>query len=601
MTNSKLIKNEKISKLDVARYVLLGICLIPEGTLLVAYLCYCIFYLIPEKGISRVLHEQDADVWCLLAVVLFLAITIAGLIRTRRKMKTVLLTGFLMKVEVFCAMMGMLFREEDVSRSVPNTFFGIAICIVVLLFYIFIPVKETKPKKNNSPKFEATPRRIEFNGFDVEGARARAREEYLYLHNKNPEQLTSDDNNLIDRYAVGEVAYLATWLVRKGFVSESFKKKCKNSSEINKYFFDNAVVSHSDPAVFVLQYLKGNLRRSDVKKEIHFFLDYYVLDPDEKYLRFTHPAPDTLMRINADVTRDRYLFDYYRYVVSDPEEDVRVMYCRPFSWERYRIFEKILDDRYKDVVLFISEGRSSRSIDKGVLHSNVYNADLKIIIKDGVSDTYLKSICDSFDPDAERITTELCERISSEILPGQDVSAEDIMGGLSPFELEIFKPISEEEKGYLVTAKIDGLENKYPDHYTKETSGVIVCWIVRDGVLVSVHPLFGSYSPWDFEETFLYKRRLGRTRDRSELIKIRTVPERFINQPTDYIYMSPEMSEIKNYYDSMIEALMMKGLVDYYDIQAINDEKYDIPRELVIQGQSITNSGKIAISVNILL
>ena len=120
-------------------------------------------------------------------------------------------------------------------------------------------------------------------------------------------------------------------------------------------------------------------------------------------------------------------------------------------------------------------------------------------------------------------------------------------------------------------------------------------------MLVSVHPLFGSYSPWDFEETFLYKRRLGRTRDRSELIKIRTVPERFINQPTDYIYMSPEMSEIKNYYDSMIEALMMKGLVDYYDIQVINDEKYDIPRELVIQGQSITNSGKIAISVNILL
>ena len=601
MTNSKLIKNEKISKLDVARYVLLGICLIPEGVVLVDFLCYFIFYLIPEKGISRVLHEQDADVWCLLAVALFLAITIAGLIRTRRKMKAVLLTGFLMKVAVFLTLMGMLIREDDVSRSVPNTFFGIAIGILVVLFYIFNSVKETNPKNNKPPKFEAAPRRIDFNGFDVEGARARAREEYLYLHNKNPEQLTSDDNYLIDRYAVGEVAYLVTWLVRKGFVSESFKKKCKNSSEINKYFFDNAVVSHSDPAVFVLQYLKGNLRRSDVKKEIHFFLDYYVLDPDEKYLRFTHPAPDTLMRINADVTRDRYLFDYYRYVVSAPEEDIRVMYCRTFSWERYRIFEKILDDRYKDVVLFISEGRSSRSIDKGILHSNVYNADLKIIIKDGVSDTYLKAICDSFDPDAERITKELCERIGSEILPGQDVSAEDIMGGLSPFELEIFKPISEEEKGYLVTAKIDGLENKYPDHYTKETSGVIVCWIIRGGVLVSVHPLFGSYTPWDFEETYLYKRRLGRTRDRSELIKVRTVPERFINQPTDYIYMSPEMSEIKNYYDSMIEALMMKGLVDYYDIQVINDEKYDVPRELVIQGHSITNIDKIVISANILL
>ena len=51
----------------------------------------------------------------------------------------------------------------------------------------------------------------------------------------------------------------------------------------------------------------------------------------------------------------------------------------------------------------------------------------------------------------------------------------------------------------------------------------------------------------------------------------------------------------------MIEALMMKGLVDYYDIQVINDEKYDVPRELVIQGHSITNIDKIVISANILL
>jgi hypothetical protein len=183
MTNSKLTKKEKTSKLDVARYVLLGICLIPEGIVLVAFLCYFIFYLIPEKGISKVLHEQDIDVWCLLAVAMFLAITIAGLIRTRRKMKAVLLTGFLMKVAVFLTLMGMLIREDDVSRSVPNTFFGIAIGIVVVLFYIFNSVKETNPKKNKPPRFEAAPRRIEFNGFDVEGARARAREEYLYLHN----------------------------------------------------------------------------------------------------------------------------------------------------------------------------------------------------------------------------------------------------------------------------------------------------------------------------------------------------------------------------------------------------------------------------------
>ena len=123
MTNSKLTKKEKTSKLDVARYVLLGICLIPEGIVLVAFLCYFIFYLIPEKGISKVLHEQDIDVWCLLAVAMFLAITIAGLIRTRRKMKAVLLTGFLMKVSS-CNEIKILFNDveffENLDEEVDN-------------------------------------------------------------------------------------------------------------------------------------------------------------------------------------------------------------------------------------------------------------------------------------------------------------------------------------------------------------------------------------------------------------------------------------------------------------------------------------------------
>ena len=601
MGNNKKKKKEKLTPADVTRYIFLGICLIPEGVVLVTFICSLVYFYtgnnISEANRNDIVRMYDLGI----SDILFLSTTIGGMVRTAKKKKPVLLTGLLMKIAIFCVFIGVLLTKEDVPHSAYYTFFGLAIFIFAMIVLIFKcagrslgasgdAVRSERQRNNNL--------QLKFHGFDMESLRKKATEEYLYLKSKTPEQLGGEDKKLIEEYAANEVTYFITWLVTRGYTSAYFKKRFNNDTTLIEKHFDKDKWG-SSPTTFVKTYLKNNLRKSDVVPSVQPFLDWYLTIPDSKALSFTHPAKNMILRREADINRNKYVFDYYRYVTQRDEKGIPVKFCHAFSWGTFEKLAKVLDERYKTFLDTGNEGRGNTSLDKGKHYSKTYDKELSVQVKKDVDDAYVSKCLNSFDDTEELIHDELIQKIES-LLELDRVSLDrDIKEALNPFVIEIFPPKDEEVIAYTVTADVTGAHKGMADRYTDVEPRVILCWVIRDNVLVNVYPLIGSFSPWDFEEECFYKLKVSKSRKREEYIETRTVPIAFADQTTEYIALPPEVKELKDYYDNMVEALMQEQMVDQYAFEACYTPDKQTLSKIIIQGIKQGETPEIVISAEI--
>ena len=132
MNNKKNKKKNKLTTLDIVRYIIFGICLIPEFVILVAISCYDAYLFGHEDQFLR--SDYVIAVAITVITAFFLAVTIISLIKTKQRFKGAIVTSISYKLGLFIILMGAVESTEDVARSVPVTFAVIgAFSIVIAL------------------------------------------------------------------------------------------------------------------------------------------------------------------------------------------------------------------------------------------------------------------------------------------------------------------------------------------------------------------------------------------------------------------------------------------------------------------------------------
>lgn len=558
MNNKKNKKKNKLTTLDIVRYIIFGICLIPEFVILVAISCYDA-YLFGNEG--QFLHSDYVIAVAITVITaFFLAVTIISLIKTKLKFKGAIVTSISYKLGLFIILLGAVESTEDVARSLPITFVVIGLFSIVIALLCDISVLRNSMKEKKR-KLVVKTKAKHFGGYDIDRLYKRAEEEYLHLYNLNPESLMEEDRIRIYDYAANEMTYFLTWLIRKNYISLKLRKKLGN--EVISGFQDESL----NPTLIMRNVVDYTLRFKDISDNISFFVDAYLTLPNIK------------REMYSGVYHARYIFDYYRVVVRKNEYGIPIKYCHTFSWDTYNKLERVIDRRFRDICAIISEGRSNPSYKKGSVYSSVYNVDIEVCAKREVQDDYIERCKGTFDDYSFRINDELVKK-AYELVKERVPSREYVRDNLKPSSIDIHAPL-EEDEAYIVYGRL-----QLPD---EEHFPIIISWVLRKGVLLNVASLGDYILPWDFEADVIYKKKVAEKKLADALAKYRYTGHRLITEEVaenllkegvlvkeqlvtrgfnDYqtheVYLPQEIKDIKDYYVSMAEALICEGLADFY-------------------------------------
>lgn len=573
-------KKDKVSPGEVVKYILLGLCLIPEIVLIVVFLFYSIYLIGSGRDFS--INDKAIAVAGVVASALFAAISIGGLIRVKKHRFLVIASGFLMKICVFCLFLSVVVMDSDGPHTAPIAFAVIGIITGVLVGFIS-NCYDYEVRNGYGQMYGALSAPVmmpQFYGFDAEDRRKQATEEYMHVNYKNHGELTRQEKEQIYAYAAGDIIYFTTWLIRRGYLNEQVFEDAGEALSLIQSGFE-------DPTEFVKNQMHYVLSKEMVKDSVHFFLDMYLSEPVD--LNYIYSAED----------RDKYMFDYYRVVVPKTGNGIPLRFVHSFSWETYLQLEKVIDKRYDDAVNFITEGRNNVAVEKCTINSNVFNKEMKFYGDRGLTPEYVEKCAASLDTDALKIKDELAHIIYNRFLA---VEFPDVVSSY-PNEDEIFNlinagrvdvPMPEDSSvvAYCVSGRVDINDPK---------KMLIISWAIRDGMLLNVIPLFRYQSPWDFENDNLYKRRIGfnrlegcdvSTSEAAEALcaqgllkRCPLVPAAFIDQSEDsFLYLPPEVCEVKAFYDSLVETLLVEELAESYRCKPYYGQNSVIPTRILIEG-----------------
>ncbi|MBQ5446377.1 MAG: hypothetical protein IIT48_06915 [Lachnospiraceae bacterium] len=138
-----------------------------------------------------------------------------------------------------------------------------------------------------------------------------ARSFYCEKNNKNPNDLTNEDENIIWQFAGNHIAFFITWLIRRDFLGEIHYEE-----EFEKNDLESVKKQEKTGMDIFSQYCDMMFTEEDICDEIAPFVEQYY---DKRYIR-----------------------DYSNCI---GEENVLTT---TFSWEDYFKLEPILDQAYKD-------------------------------------------------------------------------------------------------------------------------------------------------------------------------------------------------------------------------------------------------------------
>jgi len=543
-------KEKKYSGFDIARFVILSIALVIEGILFVVFLGYTRYLIDTYEKYYQMGYE--IGVAGIVISALFIAATITGLVMTKLKKHGVLFTELLLKIGLFCIFIAVVVSGEDTGHSPRNAFIiigALSILFAVWAFSIsFRNVKNQVVTTKGPFKY--------FDKFDIEQLYKKAEEEYLYLYEKNKEDLVEEDKIRIYDNAANEITYFITWLIRRELIAGKLRKKI---SEETIEAFKNKTVN---PTLFVRNELDFSLAREDINQNILFFIDGYLGKPKQKTHIFSHKD------------RAKYFFDYYMYVVPKNEKGQPLRYTFDFSWETYEKLEKVIDERYEDALLIESEGRSSTSHDKGSIYSNVFNTEIKVKAIGNVTDEYTERCKAAFDDYSSKLSDELLKEAFEVVKKDVPIEKDYLRGNITPSFMNIFEPKNPEEVAFSVFAAVTDRDNTLLNAFNEKkiSNGeepttmlqVFIGWIIRNEVLVAVYPIDKECNPWDFERDLSYRKKIV---GQFEMVEKQLTVEGMNDPKTEEIAVPSCMVDLIDYYISMMEAMIAEGLADSYKVR----------------------------------
>ncbi|MCR5632503.1 MAG: hypothetical protein K6F60_03315 [Eubacterium sp.] len=561
-------REKKYSGFDIARFVILGTNLVVEGVSLVFFSAYTKYLVDTYEKYYQMGYE--IGVAGIVISALFVAATITGLVMTKLKKHGVLFTELLLKIGLFCIFIAVVVSGEDTGHSPRNAFIiigALSILFAVWAFSIsFRNVKNQVVTTKGPFKY--------FDKFDIDQLYKKAEEEYLYLYEKNKEELVEEDKIRIYDNAANEITYFITWLIRRGLIAGKLRKKI---SEETIEAFNNKTVN---PTLFVRNELDFSLTRDDINKNVLFFIDSYLGMPKQKSFVFSHKA------------RAKYFFDYYMYVVPKNEKGQPLRYTFDFSWETYEKLEKVINERYEDALLIESEGRSSTSHDKGSIYSNVFNTEIKVKAIGNVTDEYTERCKAAFDDYSSKLSEELLKEAFKVVKKDVPIEKDYLRGNITPSFMNIFEPKNPEEVAFSVFAAVTDRDNTLLNAFNEKkiSNGeepttmlqVFIGWIIRNEVLVAVYPIDKECNPWDFERDLSYRKKIV---GQFEMVEKQLTVEGMNDPKTEEIAVPSCMVDLIDYYISMMEAMIAEGLADSYKVRPECKSMSDDPYKLVFEAR----------------
>ncbi len=561
-------REKKYSGFDIARFVILSIALVIEGILFVVFLGYTRYLIDTYEKYYQMGYE--IGVAGIVISALFIAATITGLVMTKLKKHGVLFTELLLKIGLFCIFIAVVVSGEDTGHSPRNAFIIIgALSILFAVWAFSISFRNVK----NQVVTTKGPFRY-FDKFDIDQLYKKAEEEYLYLYEKNKEDLVEEDKIRIYDNAANEITYFITWLIRRGLIVDRLRRKL---GEETIEAFKNKTVN---PTLLVRNELDFSLAREDINQNILFFIDSYLGKPKQKTHVFSHKD------------RAKYFFDYYMYVVPKNEKGQPLRYTFDFSWETYEKLEKVINERYEDALLIESEGRSSTSHDKGSIYSNVFNTEIKVKSIGNVTDEYTERCKAAFDDYSSKLSDELLKEAFKVVKKDVPIEKDYLRENLNPTFMNVFEPKNSEEIAFSVFAMVMDRDNTLLNAFNEKKISkgeepttmlqVFIGWIIRNEVLVAVYPIDKECNPWDFERDLSYRKKIA---GQFEMVEKQLTVEGMIDPKTEEITVPSCMVDLIDYYISMMEAMIAEGLADSYKVRSECKPMSDDPYKLVFEAR----------------
>ena len=214
------------------------------------------------------------------------------------------------------------FAEGDILTGVIDA------CIVVALAVVDLGVLGSRIRKLKK-EYEASPSIHEQkNGqrapsgssgmqrYKVEWVWDSACEVYCKRNNKEPEELSEDENDEIYDLAGNDVALLLTWIVLHDFFVAD--------TDLTKEYVNDLKNRKCTGIDFLNSVCDYKLGRNDFSEKIIGFIDDY----------FDHDGPHTCGNFAAD---------YEAFITKDRKQE---LYTVPFSWEEYEGFAAYIDKAY---------------------------------------------------------------------------------------------------------------------------------------------------------------------------------------------------------------------------------------------------------------
>ena len=225
------------------------------------------------------------------------------------------------------------FTERNILSGVLNACIAVAIAAadLGLLGNLIRKLKkeyETAPstheQKNGqsnpsltSPSDSASSSNSGMQRYKVEWVWDSACEVYCARNNKDPEELSEDENDEIYDLAGNDVALLLTWIVLHDFFVAD--------TDLTKEYVNDLKNRKCTGSDFLCNVCDYKLARHDFSEKIIGFIDDY----------FKHDGPHTC---------GNFAEDYEAFIRNDLKKE---LYTVPFSWEEYEGFTSYIEKAYR--------------------------------------------------------------------------------------------------------------------------------------------------------------------------------------------------------------------------------------------------------------
>lgn len=481
----------------------------------------------------------------------------------------------LIKIVLFFFFFGLSFISFDDGIYAVVVFETVAFSLLLVTIYIY---KNTgfEEKKSGSLKL-VTP--FEYKG---KWTWDEAAAEYMKkTWKKSIDEFTDDDNNRVYRYAMMPVAYYFYWLLKKGFMSESFYTEIGN--EISEYDMKNNNID----ILGLLEDMDFNLNGKDMIKEAEIFSKYY------------------LGTGFYSLTSENLIFDYYEEI----KNPYGYYYCVDFSWDICKRMYERIECAYTKYLGDIETDKEY--YEDNVVVRKIYSTRLKTeldiyfygVKKKNITDEYVEKCINDLESISEYQFERIDKYVSNEY--GDSLSGK-VMSVFRPYSMFIFESDNQEDVMYVISGESDFEEEHGFSLYVR--NGVVFkfgygydFYDMYSYDCVHEYEIFSNKTDFSSIESLLQVEKLIESGD---LVKTHLIPSELggSDDEENIIVLTPHALKEKEIADIRLQAIFASwGRIPKYTYEAIyhDENKKFVPKLIRIRDNQDVLRRRFAFYVNV--